>query len=141
MTQYLLDTNACIALINARPPIVRERFKQAEKAGDSFAVSSLVVFELRYGAAKSRSPDSSNAQVDVFLAGALELLTFDELDAAQAGVLRADLERRGTPIGAYEVLIAAQAVRRSCTVVTANVSEFDRVTGLSSQDWSASPEI
>jgi tRNA(fMet)-specific endonuclease VapC len=135
MTGYSLDTNACIALINGRPLIVRERFRRAYQAGDMFAVSTVVLFELRYGVTKSQHPQTSNARLETFLAGPLEVLPFDEDDAADAGVARAVLERAGTPVGAYDVLIAGQARRRGLTIVTANVSEFGRVAGLSWEDW------
>ena len=68
MTSYSLDTNACIALINGRPPVVRDRFRQAQKDGDSFAVSTVVVFELHYGVAKSQHPQASQARLEAFLA-------------------------------------------------------------------------
>jgi tRNA(fMet)-specific endonuclease VapC len=135
VTRYSLDTNACIALINGRPPVVRKRFTQAQQAGDSFAVSALVLFELRYGVAKSQHPQASGARLETFLVGPLDLLAFDEDDAAEAGAARAVLEQLGTPIGAYDVLIAAQARRRELTVVTANVSEFARIAGVSWENW------
>ncbi len=112
---------------------MRERFAQAHQAGDSFAVSTIVVFELRYGAAKSRYRDATHARLEAFLAGPLGILAFDEDDAADAGEARAALEQAGAPIG--DVLIAGQARRRGVTVVTANAGEFSRVDGLAWQDW------
>ncbi|MGI9148523.1 MAG: PIN domain-containing protein [Chloroflexota bacterium] len=135
MTSYSLDTNACMALINGRPIGVRERFRQAQQAGNSFVVSTVVVFELRYGVAKSQYPQASGARLELFLGRPLDVLPLDEDDAVDAGAARAALERAGTPIGAYDVLIAGQARRRSLTVVTANVSEFRRVADLSWEDW------
>jgi tRNA(fMet)-specific endonuclease VapC len=67
------------------------------------------------------------------------VVAFDEEDAAAAGELRATLEAAGTPIGPYDLLIAAQAMRTRATLVTANVSEFERVGGLVWEDWTASP--
>jgi tRNA(fMet)-specific endonuclease VapC len=135
LTDYSLDTNACIALINGRPPAVRARFAQAQQAGNSFAVSAVVLFELRYGVAKSQNPSASGARLEAFLAGPLDVFALDVEDAAEAGACRAALERAGTPIGAYDVLIAGQARRRGLTVVTANVSEFSRIAGLAWEDW------
>jgi tRNA(fMet)-specific endonuclease VapC len=135
VTRYALDTNACIALINGRPPGVRERFRQAQQRGDTFAVSTVVLYELRYGVAKSQHPAASGARLEGFLLGPVEVLPFDEDDAADAGAVRAVLERAGTPIGAYDLLIAGQARRRGLTLVTANVSEFGRVRGLAWEDW------
>lgn len=135
MIAYALDTNVCIALINGRVPSIRERFAQAHAAGDALAVSSVVVYELRYGAAKSQQPEATTARLDAFLAGPVEILPFDEDDAADAGAVRAVLERSGTPIGAYDLLIAGQARRRGQTLVTANADEFRRVAGLAWEDW------
>ena len=135
MTRYALDTNACIALINGRPPGVRERFRQAQQRGDTFAVSTVVLYELRYGVAKSQQPEASSARLEAFLVGPVEVLPFDADDAADAGAVRAVLERAGVPIGAYDLLIAGQARRRGLTLVTANVNEFGRVSGLAWEDW------
>jgi tRNA(fMet)-specific endonuclease VapC len=71
----------------------------------------------------------------VLLSGDLDLLDFDDEDARIAGQVRASLEKARTPIGAYDLLIAGQALRRGLTVVTASTAEFSRVTGLSWQDW------
>ncbi len=138
MTRYTLDTNACIAMINGRPPIVRERFARAHAAGNTLTVSAVVLFELRYGAAKSQHPAATADRLEAFLAGPLDVLPFGENDAADAGALRATLERAGTPIGAYDLLIAGQARQRGLTVVTANVAEFDRVEDLTWEDWARS---
>jgi tRNA(fMet)-specific endonuclease VapC len=73
----------------------------------------------------------------VLRSGDLELLGFDNEDAQTAGLVRALLEKAGTPIGAYDLLIAGQALRRGLTVVTASTSEFSRVSGLSWQDWTS----
>ncbi|MBO0834424.1 MAG: hypothetical protein J2P28_02760 [Actinobacteria bacterium] len=72
----------------------------------------------------------------MFLSGDIDLLEFDDQDAQSVGKVRAALEKAGTPIGAYDLLTAGQALRRELTVVTANTGEFDRVTGLDWQDWS-----
>ena len=135
---YLLDTNACIALINGRPSSVRVRFQEAADAGAEMAVSSVVAFELWYGVAKSTRPDVNGARVRTFLAGPIRLLPFDEDDARAAGMIRAATESLGRPIGAYDLLIAGQALRHEMTLVTANVREFRRVKGLEWQDWARS---
>jgi tRNA(fMet)-specific endonuclease VapC len=134
---YLLDTNACIALINGRPPSVRQRFEEATDGGAVIATSSVVIFELWYGVAKSARPEANADRLAVFLAGPIDLVDFDDDDARQAGQIRAKLESVGTPIGAYDVLIAGQAQRRGSTLVTANASEFSRVSGLAWEDWAA----
>jgi tRNA(fMet)-specific endonuclease VapC len=122
-------------LINGRPANVRTRFAQAQQAGNSFALSAIVLFELRYGVAKSQHPAASDARLEAFLAGPLEVLAIESEDAVEAGVCRAALERAGTPIGAYDVLIGGQARRRGLTVVTANASEFSRIEGLVWEYW------
>lgn len=134
---YLLDTNACIALINNTPPRVRARFARTSAAGAAIAVSSVAAFELWYGAAKSARTAANARRLDAFFAGPIDVLGFEDADARAAGQIRAALEIAGTPIGAYDVLIAGQALRLGATVVTANASEFPRVKGLRSEDWGA----
>ena len=134
---YLLDTNACIALINGKPAPVRARFQKATEAGAEMVVSSVVAFELWYGVAKSAQPDLNAARVETFFAGPLRILAFDEEDAKATGMIRAAMESIGRPIGAYDLLIAGQALRHKMTLVTANVREFRRVKGLEWQDWAS----
>ena len=87
--------------------------------------------------ARSERRRENTERLRVFLSGSITVLPFDEADSAIAGELRATLERTKTPIGPYDLLIAAQALRTDSTLVTANVSEFARVRGLAWQDWSA----
>ncbi|MGA7954645.1 MAG: type II toxin-antitoxin system VapC family toxin [Gloeobacterales cyanobacterium] len=134
---YLLDTNACIALINGNPSHVRERFQRTMATGDSITVSSVVAFELWYGVAKSTRKVANTKRLETFFAGPLDLLAFDDEDARTAGTIRAELEAGGNPIGAYDLLIAGQALRYGATLVTANVSEFSRVAGLTWEDWAS----
>lgn len=135
---YLLDTNACIALINGSPSAVRRRCQRAIAKEATVLVSSVVAFELWYGVAKSQRKEANTQRLLAFLAGPLEWTLFDEQDAREAGAVRAELEIAGRPIGAYDVLIAGQARRRGATLVTANIGEFERVTGLKWEDWAAS---
>lgn len=132
---YLLDTNAVVALLRNKPARFRERYREAEQAGDYLAISSVVLFELWYGVAKSGRIQENTERLRILLSGDLDVLDFDDEDAQTAGRVRADLEKDGIPIGAYDLLIAAQALRRGLTVVTANTGEFSRVTGLHWQDW------
>jgi tRNA(fMet)-specific endonuclease VapC len=87
--------------------------------------------------ARSERRRENTERLRVFLSGSLTVLPVDEADSAIAGELRATLERTKTPIGPYDLLIAAQALRTDSTLVTANVSKFARVRGLAWQDWSA----
>ena len=138
MTKYLIDTNACIALINGSEVNVRRRFQRAVARKSVILLSSIVAFELWYGVAKSRRKDSNTQRLEAFCAGPLEWTLFDEDDAREAGAVRAELETAGTPIGAYDVLLAGQARRRGATLVTSNVREFGRVAGLAWEDWAGS---
>jgi tRNA(fMet)-specific endonuclease VapC len=134
---YLLDTDACIALINGKPELVRTRFERALTNGATVLLSSVVMFELWYGVAKSRLKDLYARRVETFHSGPLEWTPFDDEDAREAGTVRAELETRGKPIGAYDVLLAGQARRLGATLVTSNVREFERVPGLRWEDWAA----
>ena len=132
---HLLDTNACIALINGRPAGVRTRFQKAVAGGATVLVSSIVAFELWYGVAKSSQQKANRQRLEAFFAGPVVMLPFEEEDAKVAGEVRAALEADGKPIGAYDLLIAGQALRSKFTLVTSNVSGFSRVKGLAWQDW------
>jgi tRNA(fMet)-specific endonuclease VapC len=132
---YLLDTNACIALINRTSAAVRNRSEKALSRGEQLCVSSVVTFELWYGVAKSVRQAHNARQLEAFLAGPIVLLPLEDEDAKVAGSIRAALQVSGIPIGAYDTLIAGQALARQLTLVTANASEFSRVKGLSWQDW------
>ncbi len=131
MLKYLLDTNLCVRVLRDRPLGLRERFN-AEAS--SLSISSVVLYELLVGAAKSaRTVENRNA-VEAF-AARLEVLDFDAEAAAHAGEIRADLEREGRSIGSYDLLIAGHARSRGLIVVTGNLAEFRRVEGLRSEDW------
>ena len=132
---YLLDTNACIALINGSSELVRKRFSRAVGAIEEIWVPSVSVFELWYGVAKSMQTDANTRRVKMFLEGPVRVLEFGEEDTRYAGEIRSTLERIGRPIGAYDVLVAGQALNRKLTLVTANVKEFGRVKGLDGEDW------
>jgi tRNA(fMet)-specific endonuclease VapC len=132
---YLLDTNACIALMNGAPAAVRSRFEKAIRADFHVYVSTIVAFELWYGVAKSARVATNTQRLEALLSGSVIALPFDNEDSRAAGSIRATLEAAGRPIGAYDYMIAGQALARQLTLVTANVSEFSRVTGLSWQDW------
>jgi tRNA(fMet)-specific endonuclease VapC len=127
----LLDTNICIHVINARPPGVLERFRQ-HRMGE-IGLCSVVAAELAYGVAKSGSPRNRQA-LEMFLAP-LIILPFDEAALWAYGDLRAELERKGTPIGALDTMIAAHALSQQSTLVTNNTREFARVPGLALENW------
>ncbi len=132
---YLLDTNACIALMNGAPVAVRSRFDKTIRGESRVYISSIVAFELWYGIAKSARIEINTQRLEALLSSSVFPLPFDNEDARVAGSIRADLQTGGRPIGGYDYLIAGQALARQLTLVTANVSEFSRVKGLSWQDW------
>ena len=131
--KYLLDTNICIYIINERPIQVMARFRQ-ERIGD-IGVSSLTAAELAYGVEKSGSARNRQA-MEKFLAP-LEVAAFDERAFWHYGHLRADLERRGQPIGSMDMLIAAHALGLNAILVSNNTHEFERVSGLRLENWAA----
>ena len=131
MMRYMLDTNICIYVINARPPGVLERFRREQLGG--IGVSSVTAAELAFGVAKSGSSRNREA-LEMFLAP-LEVLPFDDSVIWHYADLRAALERRGEPIGALDTMIAAHALASNTTLVTNNAREFSRVSGLSLEDW------
>ncbi|MEO7400647.1 MAG: type II toxin-antitoxin system VapC family toxin [Polaromonas sp.] len=133
---YMLDTNICIYVINARPPTVLARFRLARLG--QIGVSSVTAAELAFGVAKSGSVRNREA-LEMFLAP-LEVLPFDASVMWHYGDLRAGLERRGQPIGALDTMIAAHALASNTILVTNNTREFTRVPGLRLENW-ADPVI
>lgn len=129
--KYLLDANAVIALLNGHPSI-NARIRGEHPA--NIGLPAIVAHELYYGAFKSERRERNVGLVDALQ---FEVLTFDREDARQAGEIRAELAKQGRPIGPYDVLIAGQAKARGLTLVTHNVAEFNRVTGLVIEDWEA----
>lgn len=131
MLRYLLDTNLCIRVLRDRPAAVRQRFNLE---ADGLSISSIVLTELLHGAAKSARPVENRNEVEKF-AARLDVLPFDARAADHAADIRANLERRGKTIGAYDLLIAGQARSLGLVVVTGNLAEFQRVEGLRCEDW------
>lgn len=137
MLTYLLDTNVCIELLRGRRLDVRRRFVDAHAANHVLLLSSIVVAELWYGVAKSAARERNARALQWLVNGPMRWAQFDDADAHEAGVIRADLERAGTLIGAHDLLIAGQAIRHGATLVTANTREFGRVEDLMWEDWAA----
>lgn len=129
--RYLLDTNIVSDLV--RHPQGRAAAKIAEVGEEAVATSIIVAAELRYGAAKKASPRLT-AQLEAVL-GVLEIIALELPADASYGAARVALEAAGTPIGANDLLIAAQALARDMIVVTDNEREFARVDGLRHENW------
>ena len=127
----LLDTNICIYIINAKPVDVLERFRQYRMG--EVGLCSVVAAELAFGVAKSGSLRNRQA-LEMFLAP-LTILPFDQQASWVYGDLRADLQKRGTPIGSLDTLIAAHALSQQATLVTNNTREFAMVPGLRLENW------
>ena len=128
--KYLLDTNAIITLLNDAQSSLALRVRTHKPA--DICISSIVAHELFYGAFKSLRTERNVALVDSLQ---FETLDFDKEDARHAGQIRAHLAQQGTPIGAYDVLIAGQAKARHLTLITDNTDEFKRVDGLNIENW------
>ena len=133
---FLLDTNVCIAVINATSDSARQRFDRALKSRHQLFVSSVAVFELWFGVFRSSRVKFNADRLDAFLDAPITILPFDEADARTAGLVNAELHKTGTRIGAYDLLLAGQALEKNLSLVTANIREFSRVKGLMCQDWS-----
>ena len=129
---FLLDTNICIYLMKNTDPKLTERLFSYSPS--QMAVSSITVFELEYGAAKSKWSEKTRLNLELFLAP-FTIIPFDGKDAVIAGQVRRYLEKEGTPIGPYDLQIAALALSRDMTVITHNVNEFCRVPGIKTEDW------
>jgi tRNA(fMet)-specific endonuclease VapC len=129
---YLLDTNTCIRFLNPGKSIVPDRL--AAVSQEEVAICQIVKAELYYGAYKSARRDANLALLARFFSQ-FESLPFDDAAAEAYGRLRAELARRGTPIGPNDLMIAAIALAHGLTLVTHNTAEFSRVAGLRLEDW------
>ncbi len=127
---YLLDTNVVVAILEDTSAPLARRAKR-ERVED-LCVSSIVAHELFFGAFRSRQTSRNLNRLDDMR---FPIIDFDTADARQAGLIRAELAARGTPIGPYDVLIAGQAMARDLVLVSRNVREFARVRGLRIEDW------
>lgn len=131
MAGYLLDTDICIHAIKAKDAGLRAKFSDNH---DALAISTVTLSELLYGAEKSARPERNRRVVKDF-AARVDVLGFDHECAAHTGDIRAALARLGTPIGAYDVMIAATARAHGLIMVTNNIREFERVDGLRVETW------
>jgi tRNA(fMet)-specific endonuclease VapC len=131
---FMLDTNAVIAAPKGSPPDVAERLER-ELLHDVVALPVIALFAMRFGIAKSARRNDNIERLAIFPQLPITIVPFDAEDAEEAGDIRAVLERAGTPIGPYDVLIAGHARRRGAVLVTANTREFARVPGMKTEDW------
>jgi len=132
MIDYLLDTNICIYIIKKKPKKVFDRFKKLEPG--SVGISTITLSEMQYGVDKSSKPIQNQEALDQFLLP-LEILDFNYTAAIEYGKIRSSLEMQGTPIGSLDMLIASHARALGTILITNNVKEFDRVSGLNIENW------
>ncbi|MDY4799914.1 MAG: type II toxin-antitoxin system VapC family toxin [Bullifex sp.] len=128
----MLDTNICIYTIKHKPPEVIQRFLSHDPS--ELCISSITYAELMHGVEKSMSAERNRIAITMFLSP-ISVLNFDTYAAEEYGKIRADLERKGTPIGPMDILIAAHAKAEDLILVTNNTREFERVEDLEVEDW------
>ena len=128
----LLDTNTCIRYLNGQSVSVKTRLEQLSP--DDVKLCSVVKAELLYGAAKSKAGERTLARLNRFFEAFISL-PFDDRSAAVYGNIRAELERRGTPMGPNDLMIAAIAVANDLILATHNRREFKRINNLRVEDW------
>jgi tRNA(fMet)-specific endonuclease VapC len=129
---FFLDTNTCIYFLKGKHPEIRRRINAL--SADQIRVPSMVQAELLLGAQKSTRGEATKSAIREFLAP-YEIVAFDQSAAAHYAEIRAHLERKGTPIGPNDLVIAATVLCRGGCLITSNVKEFRRVPGLQVEDW------
>lgn len=130
--RYMLDTNICIYLIKHKPLQFFEKLQ--EHNPDEICISAVTYAELVHGVEKSKVVERNRLALTILLSN-IEILDFDMKAAEEYGRIRADLEKKGTPIGPLDMMIAGHAKSLGYTVVTNNVGEFKRVEGLQYENW------
>jgi tRNA(fMet)-specific endonuclease VapC len=130
--EYLLDTNICIYIIKKKPIAVFEKFKNFT-VGD-IGISSITLAELQYGIEKSSNAEKNREALEKFLTP-IEIIDYGYEATIEYGKIRAELERKGVPIGPLDMLIASHAKSLDVILVTNNTREFDRISGLKTENW------
>lgn len=129
--KYLIDTNICIYLLKKRDEALRRKFNSFST--EEFSVSVITVAELEFGISNSEQQERNRITVTQFLSQ-FTLLTFNEEDARAYGYIESKLRQAGTPIGAFDTLIAAQAITRNLILLT-NDKHFFRISDLRTENW------
>ena len=130
--KYMLDTNICIYIIKHRQEEVIQKFMEHDP--DDICISAITYAELVHGVEKSQAKEKNRVALMVLLSE-IQIVPFDDLAAQSYGEIKADLQKKGTPIGLMDTLIAAHAKALNLTLVTNNTKEFARVEGLELEDW------
>ena len=134
MIKYMLDTDTCISLIKARPDKISRRLSRLPV--EDVGISSIVAAELWYGVALSEKKKQNEAALQDFL-DFVKVLDWPTGACPVYGRIRAHLKKRGTLIGAMDLLIASHASFLNAVLVTNNTREFDRVPELKVANWLA----
>ena len=129
---YMLDTNIIAYAKNNRPESVLQRFM--EHRPEDMCISAITMAELEFGICKSSKPAQNRLALMMFLSE-IQVVPFDGKAAQEYGLIRSELTARGTPIGANDLLIAAHARSLGLTLITNNGREFERVPGLTVENW------
>jgi tRNA(fMet)-specific endonuclease VapC len=130
--KYLFDTNICIRILKGNDQKILDRISAT--GDDEICISSIVKFELLYGALKSQRKEENLKKLQNFF-NCFEILPFDAKIAVKAAEIRVLLENSGTPIGPMDLLIAATAIHNNLILVTHNTREFSRINDLHFEDW------
>ena len=130
--RFMLDTNIIAYAKNNRPETVLKRLMQ--HSPEDYCISSITLAELEFGVYNSARPEQNQLALVTFLAR-IKVVPFDADTAREYGIIRADLTRKSTLIGANDLLIAAHARALDVTLVTNNTREFERVDGLKLENW------
>jgi tRNA(fMet)-specific endonuclease VapC len=139
MAKFMLDTNICSYILRKNPASLMRLAECASRPEIEVVISSVVYFELRWGAHAKNAPKGLNTAISEFVLRLSGVLPFDRQAADEAARIRAELSGRGQPIGGYDVMIAGHALATECILVTNNVREFERVPELTLEDWSTLP--
>ncbi|MCM1283613.1 MAG: type II toxin-antitoxin system VapC family toxin [Muribaculaceae bacterium] len=130
--KYMLDTNICIYVVKQKPGTVIQRFLSHEP--EEICISAITYAELMHGVEKSMAVERNRIAMSLFLSP-ISILDFDGQAAEEYGRIKAELEKKGTPIGPMDTLIAGHAKSRGLILVTNNTREFNRVAGLTVENW------
>jgi tRNA(fMet)-specific endonuclease VapC len=129
---YMLDTNICIYAIKNKPEQVLSRLQ--ENLYNGICISAITLAELEHGVEKNNYPDKNRMALLRFLS-IMTVLPFSETTASEYGKVCAFLQKRGTPIGTMDMLIATHAKSNKMILVTNNVREFERIPDLRIENW------
>ncbi len=128
---YILDTNTLIYFFKGIGNVADVLLSKSPK---DISIPSIALYEIEVGIAKSTNPEKRRNQLES-LVEFVNISSFSSKEAEAAAMIRADLESKGTPIGPYDILIAGTALSTNATLVTHNIKEFKRVSGLHLEDW------